>query len=216
MPCKHVRMVTVEADRMQEMPRVVRLGAVVVLGLVMGGITSVLQKYLNFPWLSLVNAATPWLAPAFTVGALQRRVGGAALAGLAVCVFELVGYYLTSAARGYFSAGGHGILLFWTGCAVVGGPIFGAAGWLWLQDRVRGLGASVLAASFLAEAAVSYGWRLHYTSSAILFAGLGIAAAALLGLRGRQYVPLCRWLLLTFPAGAVAELLLGFVYARSF
>jgi hypothetical protein len=98
---------------------------------------------------------------------------------------------------------------------VVGGPIFGAAGWLWLQVRVRGLGASVLAASFLAEAAVSYGWRLHYTSSAILFAGPGIAAA-LLGLRDRQYAPLCRWLLLTFPAGAVAELLLGVVYARSF
>jgi Family of unknown function (DUF6518) len=209
-------MVIAEAGRVEEVPTAVRLGVVLALGLVMGAVTSVLQKYLNFPWLSLVNAASPWLAPAFAVGALQRRVGGAAFAGLAACVFELVGYYLTSAARGYFSSGGHGILLFWTGCAVVGGPVFGAAGWLWRQDRVRGLGASVLAASFLAEAAISYGWRLHYTSSAILFAALGIGAAVLLGLRNGQYAPLCRWLLLTFPAGAVAELLLGLVYARSF
>lgn len=209
-------MVTAETVRAEEVPTAVRLGAAVVAGLVMGAVTSVLQKYLDFPWLSLVNAASPWLAPAFAVGALQRRVGGAALAGLATCVFELVGYYLTSAARGYFSAGGHGILLFWTGCAVVGGPVFGAAGWLWRQGRVRGLGASVLVASFLAEAAVGYGWRLHYTSSAILFAVIGVAAAVLLGLRDRAYVPLCRWLLVTFPAGAIAELILGLVYARSF
>jgi len=196
-------------------PLSVRLGAVVVAGLVMGAVTSVLQKYLNSPWLSLVNAASPWLAPAFAVGVLQRRIGGAALAGLATCVFELAGYYLTSAARG-FGAGGSGILLFWTGCAVVGGPVFGLAGWLWRQDRVPGLGASVLAASFLAEAAVGYGWRLHYTSSAILFALIGVAVAVLLGLRDRRHPAICRWLLVTVPAGAVAELILGLVYDQSF
>lgn len=195
-------------------PLSVRLGTVVVAGLVMGAVTSVLQKYLNSPWLSLVNAASPWLAPAFAVGTLQRRVGGAALAGLATCVFELAGYYLTSAARGF--GAGDGILLFWTGCAVVGGPIFGLAGWLWRQDRVPGLGASVLAASFLAEAAVSYGWRLHYTSSAILFALIGVAIAVLLGLRDRRHLAICRWLLVAVPAGAVAELILGLVYDRSF
>jgi hypothetical protein len=66
------------------------------------------------------------------------------------------------------------------------------------------------------RAAVSGGWRPHSTSSAILFAALGVVAAAPLGLRDRQYAPLCRWLLLTFPAGAIAESLLGLVYARSF
>src|SRR3569833_2315364 len=137
-----------------------RRGAVVVAGLVMGAVTSVLQKYLNSPWLSLVNAASPWLAPAFAVGVLQRRIGGAALAGLATCVIELAGYYLTSAARG-FGACGSGILLFWTGCAVVGGPVFGLAGWLWRQDRVPGLGASVLVVLFLVVVVVGFGWRLH-------------------------------------------------------
>src|SRR3569833_3017488 len=146
-------------------PLSVRLGAVVVAGLVMGAVTSVLQKYLNSPWLSLVNAASPWLAPA---------------------------------------------------CAVGGGPVLGLAGWLRRQDRVPGRGASVLAAAFLAEAAVGYGWRLHYTSSAILFALIGVAVAVLLGLRDRRHPAICRWLLVTVPAGAVAELILGLVYDQSF
>ena len=176
-------MVTAETVRTEEVPAVVRLGGAVVLGLVMGAVTSVLQKYLDLPWLSLVNAASPWLAPAFAVGVLQRRVGGAALAGLATCVFELVGYYLTSAARVTSQRGRprHPAVLDrlrggrWSG--VRRGRVAVA------QDRVRGLGASVLVASFLAEAAVSYGWRLHYTSSAILFAVIGVVAAVLVGER---------------------------------
>jgi ABC-type transport system involved in cytochrome c biogenesis permease subunit len=80
-------------------------------------------------------------------------------------------------------------------CAVIGGPVFGAVGRLWWRGpgRLRGLGAAVLAAASLAEAAVSYGWRLHYTSSAILFAALGVAVVALLGLRGRHYPHVGRW-----------------------
>ncbi|MCW2945161.1 MAG: hypothetical protein JWR24_1878 [Actinoallomurus sp.] len=96
--------------------------------------------------------------------------------------------------------------------------MFGAAGRLWWRGpgRLRGLGAAVLAAAFLAEAAVSYGWRLHYASSAILFAALGLAVVVLLGFRGRQYPHVGRWLLATIPAAVVAELALGLVYAQSF
>ncbi|MEV5750140.1 DUF6518 family protein [Actinoallomurus sp. NPDC052308] len=197
---------------------VVRILAAPAIGIVMGAVTDVLQKYLDLPWNSLVNAASPWLAPAFAVGALQRRLWGAAVAGLATCVFELVGYYVTAAARGYFAGGGHGILLFWGGCAVAGGPVLGMAGRLWWRGpgRLRGLGAAVLAAAFLAEAIVAYGWRLHYTASAVLFAGLGVAVGVLLGLRGRRYVDLARWLLVVLPIGLLAELALGLVYDQSF
>jgi hypothetical protein len=197
----------------------IRVAAVVLVGLVVGAGTEVLQEYLDAPWSSLVNAASPWLAPAFAVGALQRRAWGAALAGVMTCVFELAGYYVTSAVRGYYaSAGGHAILLFWTGCAVAGGPVFGAAGRLWWQasGRLRGLGAAVLGAAFLAEAVVSYGLRLHYTSSAVLFATIGVVLLALLGLRERQYAHIGRWLLATFAAGVIAEFALGLVYDQSF
>lgn len=197
----------------------VRVAAVVLVGVLVGTVTNVLQKYLGAPWSSLVNAASPWLAPAFAVGVLQRRAWGATLAGVMTCVFELAGYYVTSAVRGYYASdGGHTILLFWTGCAVVGGPAFGAAGRLWWQasGRLRGLGAAVLGAAFLAEAAVSYGWRLHYTSSVVLFATIGVALLALLGLRERQYAHIGRWLLATLPAGVIAEFALGLVYDQSF
>jgi hypothetical protein len=217
-----VNTVTLQSEQANTPPvrsPAVRIAAVVLVGVLVGAVTDVLQKYLDTPWSSLANAASPWLAPAFAVGALQRRNWGAALAGLMTCVFELAGYYVASAVRGYYASdGGHAILLFWTGCALVGGPVFGVAGRLWWQasGRFRGLGAAVLGAAFLAEAVVSYGYRLHYTSSAILFAAIGVALLGLLGLRGRQYVPMAGWLLATLPAGVLAEFALGLVYDQSF
>ena len=196
----------------------VRFAAAVVIGTLVGALTSILQKYLDAPWASLVNAASPWLTPAFAVGALQRRPSYAAVAGFATCVFELAGYYVTAAARGYFAGGGHGILLFWTACALVGGPVFGWAGWTWWSGpaRTRGLGVAIFAAAYFAEAAIGYGWRLHYTSSAILFAAIGSAAIPALTHRERLTATTLRWLLATLPAGILAELCLGLVYAQSF
>jgi hypothetical protein len=44
-------------------------------------LTSLLQKYLDLPWLALVNAASPWLTTAFVAGALQSRLATAAVVG---------------------------------------------------------------------------------------------------------------------------------------
>ncbi|MCW2546667.1 MAG: hypothetical protein JWN96_1127 [Mycobacterium sp.] len=192
-----------------------RAAIVLVLGLGVGALTSVLQQYLNQPWLSLVNAASPWLTPMFAMGALWRRPVVAAVAGLATGLLELVGYYATASARGYTA--GHAIVLFWTACAVIGGPAFGLAGWAWWRQhhRWRGLAAAALPAAFFAEAIVVYGFRLHYGSTAVLFAVLGVIAAALLGLRGRQHLRLLAWLCVTLPAGVIAELILNQIYDQS-
>jgi len=109
-------------------------------------------------------------------------------------------------------------LLFWTICAVIGGPVFGASGWLWWSGsrRLSALGASVLPASFLAEAVVVYARNLHYYSSAVLFAIVGAVALGITGLRGRQYGRAAGWLLVSFPAGVAAEVLLDLVYSQSF
>src|ERR1700733_5811525 len=189
------------------------MAAVLVIGLLAGAGTSVLQKYLGSPWDSLANAASPWLVLMFAAGVLWARPPAAALAGAAAGVLELAGYYLTAAARGY--PAGPGILAFWTACAVLGGPLFGAAGWAWWRGpaALSALGAAALPAAFLAEAAVAYAWRLHYWSSAALFAVLGVVAFVLAGLRRRQYAAAARWLLAAFPAGVAAELLLGLIYS---
>jgi hypothetical protein len=204
------------AERAPGPPLALRVAAVAVTGLAVGAATSLLQKYLNQPWLSLVNSASPWLAPMFALGALWRRAGPAVAAGLATGLLELAGYYGTAAARGYPAGGG--ILLFWAACAVVGGPLLGGSGWLWRGEpgRLSSLGASVLPAAFLAEAAVAYAGRLHYYSSAVLLGVIGIGVLAVTGRRGRQPLRAARWLLVTFPAGAAAELLLGLIYQQRF
>jgi hypothetical protein len=198
------------------LPRAARLATLAVTGLAVGALTSVLQKYLNQPWLSLVNSASPWLAPVFGLGALWRRPRAAAAAGLATGLLELTGYYLTAAARGYPAGGA--ILVFWAVCAVAGGPLFGAAGWLWWRGARRwsALGAAVLPAAFLAEAAVVYAWDLRYYSSAVLLAVIGAAVLGLTGWRGRQYPRAAGWLVVTFGAGAAAELVLHLIYSQSF
>jgi hypothetical protein len=103
--------------------------AVVVVGLSVGGLTSVGQRYLDGVLNAFVNSASAWLVAPFAVGALMRTGRGAAVAGLAVCLLKLVGYYATAQEPGYSTSAS--ILVFWTACAGVGGPIFGAADHIW-------------------------------------------------------------------------------------
>lgn len=204
------------ARRPASLPLAARLAAVLVTGLLAGAVTSILQKYLGSPWDSLVNAASPWLAAMFAAGAAWMRPAAAAAAGVATGLLELAGYYLTAAARGY--PAGNGILMFWAACAVLGGPLFGAAGWAWWRGpaRVSGLGTAALPAAFAAEAVVAYAWRLHYWSSAILFTVVAAAVFALAGWHRRQFVPAARWLPAVLAAGVAAELLLGLIYSQAF
>jgi hypothetical protein len=193
-------------------PLAVRLAIVIVAGLGVGVATSFLQAHLGSPWLALVNSASPWLVPAFAVGALERDRAPAAAAGLAACVLEVAGYFATSRLRGF--SGGLSFELFWTGCALAGGPLFGLAGWLWRTGpaRLRGLGAAALPAAFAAEGLIAYAVRLHYTSSAVLFVILGAVAALALGWPGRRWPGLARWFLPALAAGILAELLVGLLY----
>jgi len=189
---------------------------VVVVGLAVGAATSLLQTYLHGPWASLANAASPWLVGAFAVGLLWRRPTSAAIAGFVVCALELLGYYATAVARGYSASPAE--LWFWGACAIVAGPVLGAAGWAWRREppRLRGLGASVLVASWLAEAAVAYAWRLHYFSTAVLFATIGVTTWVGLGAYRRQHLQIARWLALVLPIGVLAECALGLVYPHAF
>jgi hypothetical protein len=187
-----------------------RAALVVVVGLVVGALTSIGQTYLHGPLNAFVNSASAWLVAPFVVGATMRTRLGAAVAGLVVCLFQLLGYYATAQARGYPAA--HSLIVFWTACAVVGGPVFGAAGKLWRSGPFRGLGASVLAAAFLAEGLWVYAHELHYRATAALWLGIGAAIAAVLLRPPREL----GWLALTVPVGVVAELALRGIYAQTF
>lgn len=164
----------------------VRACAAIAIGALIGAATSVGQTYLNLPWLALVNAASPWLLGGFVAGTLQARRNAALAAGLASCILEVIVYFLVSAARGYGVSGGPAV--FWTVCAVVGGPVFGLAGWAWWRrpGRAGSLGAAFLPGTFLGEAIGSYVLRLHYYTAGVLFSVIGIAALVLLGWRVRR------------------------------
>ena len=156
----------------------IRVVAGILIGVVIGVTTSFAQARLDQPWAALANSASPWLLGAYAAGAVQVRRGVAVGIGLAACVAEVAAYYLTSAARGYAVIGAYGA--FWAVCAVVGGPLFGWAGWAWRREtgRARVLGASILPATFVAEAVGAYVLRLHYRSAALLYLVLGLVLLA--------------------------------------
>jgi len=182
----------------------------VVLGVVVGALTSVFQAYLDFPWLALVNAVSPWVTTAFVAGALQSRLRTAVLTGLLATLVQVVAYYAVAELRGYDASVYY--LAFWSVCALVGGPLFGAAGHAWRHASPAGLGAAALSAVYLSEALVTYQIGLGYTSTAVLFGALGLALAVVLGGHRQQYGAMVRWLgpaLVAGSAGAAVLTLLA-------
>jgi len=181
-------------------------------GLAVGVLTSLGQGHLGGPLNAFVNSASAWLVAPFFVGSRMASRRGAAAAGLAVCVLQIVGYYTATELRG-FAAGGT-IVIFWAVCGVLGGPVFGEAGRLWQTrtDRRSGVGSAVLPAAFLSEGLWVYLHELHYYTTAALW----IAIGAILALTMTRAARGQRWLMPAVSAGLLAEIFLTQVYSRSF
>ncbi|WP_298459631.1 DUF6518 family protein [uncultured Cellulomonas sp.] len=190
-------------------PVVLALG--LVIGLAWGAATSGLQTLL--PTSGLANAVGPWVVPAFVVGALSRRPWVAVAAGVLACSGEVAGYYLVSAARGF--GVNPSMVAVWACAGLVGGTVFGAAGWCWRRAttvRAGALGAALLGGVFLAEGVVQYGLILRYPGNAVLFCvigallavvlGAGSPAARAAGARGRGVGAAAIWLLVVLALGA--------------
>ena len=198
------------------------LGLAVLIGLAWGAATSGLQTVLPWPFSGLANAVSPWVAPAFAIGALARRPWVAAVAGALVCFGEVGGYYLVSMVRDF--GVNPSMVALWVATGVVGGPVFGAAGWYWRRVRSlrwAGLSAALLGGVFLSEGAIGYGVYLGYTGDAVVFCtigallvvALGAAAPAARAARapGRGIGTALVWLLLVFPLGAAGQALLRLI-----
>lgn len=113
---------------------------------------------------ALANAAGPWLAAAFAVGALQERPRAGAIAGLLTVAIAIGTYYAAIYAGGHEVANLAGLLASWLAIAAVAGPLLGAAGAAWARSRGRlhVLGLAILCGGLLAEAAFRFiqieGW----------------------------------------------------------
>lgn len=181
----------------------------VVAGIAAGALTSWGQTALGGTWFSgLTNAVSPWIITSFAVGALTRRAGVAAVAGLLVCAGEVGGYYLTAQLRGF------GVdvttVAMWVVAGLVGGPLFGWAGRQWRTGagRWRGLGAALLVGCWLAEALVTYGLVLRYWDDVAVFTGVGVLLAVVLSRRDAQGRALLRWTPAVVAAGVLGFLVL--------
>jgi hypothetical protein len=142
------------------------------------------------PWLIALGA--PWLAVAWALGALARRVDAGAIAGALALAGGTGAWYaftvweLGRTALGYALP----VSMAWAAAALVAGAAFGAAGALWRSgetDLARALGAAVLAACLIGEAVLletTWGGR---AARAVLTAELlvGLAVPVVL-LRGRR------------------------------
>ena len=121
-------------------------------GLALGALTLLGQRWLPGNWNHLVNSGAVWLLFAFFAGSLMRSDGRAALAGFGILVGALVGYYAARQLAYGFAPTLH-MTAFWGVTAIVGGPILGAAGAWWRDERrLKRVGAlAVLGGVFVAE-----------------------------------------------------------------
>jgi Family of unknown function (DUF6518) len=158
------------------------LGLAVVVGLAWGAATSGLQTLLPWPFAGLANAVSPWVAPAFLVGALSRRPGSPSWPGSSRAPVKSGG--TTSSPRCAASASTPPRWWMWLATALFGGPVFGTAGWCWRHVgslRWAASGTALQGAVFVAEGAVSHGAFLHHTGDAIVFCALGALLVVALG-----------------------------------
>lgn len=194
------------------------VGLAAVVGLVIGTITLIGQGQLPGAWNHLANTGGPWLVAAFFVGALMATDLRAALAGFITLLGCLLGYYV--AAHFFVDASADsGIVLFWIGIALVGGPLFGVAGRWWrdMREWRRVVGAALLGAAIIAEGA----YVLQVVQPEDHAAGwveiaVGVIVPLLLGRSNRERLLGLVALLPALLLGAVGFLVMNIVYSVAF
>ena len=160
-------------------------GLVVFAGLATGALTQLGQGLLPEGWSQAANAITPWLFVAFLVGSAMPDARWAAVAGVAVLVLALVGYYAMTEIR-YGIGGGSRSLVVWGTGSGVGGVVFGVAGRWWRagEHRQRAVALGLLAAVAVAEG-VYVAVVLSRPAVGAGFAVAGLLAPVILG-RSRE------------------------------
>ncbi|HWL12931.1 MAG TPA: DUF6518 family protein [Ureibacillus sp.] len=122
------------------------------VGIIVGVLTVLGQGVLPGNWGTIANSGSVWLIPAFLVGGLgASKLKSAAASILALCGM-VIGYY------GYsmiIQDVPHSIfyILVWTGAAILGGLIFGIAGYLWGQEQgsKHKYGSALIGGVFITE-----------------------------------------------------------------
>jgi hypothetical protein len=149
---------------------------------------------------ALVALGGPWLAAAWTIGALAGSRARGALGGGAALALGTGAWYLLTVAAGGRAADAVPVAAAWAAVALAAGALFGLAGASWRdgQPRVRAAAVAMLAGALAGEALLLAGEWAGRAAAVVLAvelaSGLGLLAAA------RRRTPL----LLTLAVFAVA------------
>jgi hypothetical protein len=161
----------------------------VVVGVSVGALTFVGQRFLPGQWNTLVNSGAIWLVPVFFVGSRTRSFPWAAATGVVTLLATLAGYYVP-----YTLSGTPQSLFYvalWVGLALIAGPLFGMAGCAWRSDR-RGLRVAGVAmlGSVLAAEGLYLVVVLGYLWSGWCMVVAGVLAVVVLSSRGDRLLTL--------------------------
>lgn len=152
-----------------------RLGMVVVLSFLLGGLTSYAQGFLPDAFASFANSASGWtVLTALLVYWSRARTGPAVVLGAVSFVLLVLGYTAAAQVRGFV----YDPLLFSVVGVVVGPFVGAAASWLRATGVRAALGAALLAGIGLGESV--YGLTIiRETTSPVYWTVIGVAGLAL-------------------------------------
>ncbi len=191
-------------------PLTLRVTVTIVAGLTVGVLTAVGQRELHGVLEPFVNSVSAWLVVPFLLGALMQTRRGAGAAGFVAAMLELLGFYVTARLRGFPES--TEVIVFWTACGVVGGPLFGIAAHLeWRGRRCwRGIGLAALAGVFFAEGVWTYIEQQGRWGLGGVWVGVALGLVLLIP-RGRALL----WLGLLVPLALAGEIAFYGVYAAA-
>jgi len=99
------------------------------VGVAVGVATLIGQSILSAEWNRLANSGAIWLLASFLVGSRMPTNGRAAVAGMVTLVLAVIAYYVAAKLAG--AGVSTRTVVIWIGTALVGGPVYGAAGHWW-------------------------------------------------------------------------------------
>lgn len=126
----------------------------IILGLVVGVLTLVGQKYLPINLNFLANSGAVWLIPAFLLSYFEKGNRLQAVAATIVCLLGCVyGYYIFEAVLNHHAFTLTRGTLLWSGVAFIAGAVFGLGAFFANQEnsRLKYVGMNLLPAVFTAE-----------------------------------------------------------------
>ncbi|MBP3459812.1 MAG: hypothetical protein J6K58_11450 [Lachnospiraceae bacterium] len=126
----------------------------IILGLVVGVLTLVGQKYLPMNLNFLANSGAVWLIPAFLLSYFEKGNRLQAIATSIVCLLGCVyGYYIFEAVLNHHAFTLARGTLLWSGVALIAGAVFGSGAFFANQEnsKLKYFGMNLLPAVFTAE-----------------------------------------------------------------